>query len=395
MEKDSLTGPALRRLRDLSGVIVGRICDEVPALRALPDDILQLEIRSVVERSLRLVLGAMGSGAQLRDEELIAPLRQLMFRVRDRPSLPDVVASYLVAARVTWAMLLRVTPPQRRPELLALVEPATRHLQRMLVGVSRAYLDDQQLAQSEVGELRRELAAALLAGEPVGGLPGRAGIAHPAAYLVLAWDAAAPQTTTTAPTRRWRIRAALDGCCDGIVLSMVQERAGTALMPVADGTGEALRAPLRSFVEELATLLGTPARAATALAPDGAAVPAAAAEAREVLDVARRLARPAGLYELDDLLLEVQLSRPSPAADRLAARVQPLLRRADLLLTVRTFIAAGQSRRHAARLLHVHPNTLDYRLRRVAVLTAMDPVDPDGIRLLSAALTVADLRAAT
>ena len=115
MDKDSLTGPALRRLRDLSGVIVGRICDEVPALRALPDDILQLEIRSVVERSLRLVLGAMGSGAQLRDEELIAPLRQLMFRVRDRPSLPDVVASYLVAARVTWAMLLRVTPPQRRP----------------------------------------------------------------------------------------------------------------------------------------------------------------------------------------------------------------------------------------------------------------------------------------
>ena len=363
----------------------------MPALRALPDDILQLEIRSVVERSLRMVLHAMERGETVPDEDLVAPLRQLMFRVRDRPSLPDVVSSYLIAARVTWTVLLEATSPPRRAELTALVEPATRHLQRMLAGVSRAYLDDRLLAQSEVGELRRELAAALIAGEPVGELPSRAGIAHPAAYVALAWQAPPPESATTPPVPRWRIRAALDGCCDGIVLSMVQEHSGTALVPVTAGAETALREPLRSCVAELARLLGAATHAATAFAPDGAAVPAAVAQAREVLAVARRLGRPAGVYELDDLLLEVALARRSPAADRLAARVRPLLRRADLLLTVRTFIRAGQSRRQAARLLHIHPNTLDYRLRRVAVLTGMDPADPAGIRLLSAALTVADL----
>jgi DNA-binding PucR family transcriptional regulator len=46
-------------------------------------------------------------------------------------------------------------------------------------------------------------------------------------------------------------------------------------------------------------------------------------------------------------------------------------RRADLLETLRTFVACDLDRRRAAERLHVHPNTLDYRLRRVEELTGL------------------------
>ncbi|MGH3519754.1 MAG: helix-turn-helix domain-containing protein [Haloechinothrix sp.] len=42
--------------------------------------------------------------------------------------------------------------------------------------------------------------------------------------------------------------------------------------------------------------------------------------------------------------------------------------------------------------MHEHPNTLDYRLHRVAEITGLEVTEPDGIRVLAAALTADDVR---
>lgn len=51
-------------------------------------------------------------------------------------------------------------------------------------------------------------------------------------------------------------------------------------------------------------------------------------------------------------------------------------------------------RKAAAAEIHIHPSTFSYRLRRIEKLTGVDPSDPNGSRLLSAALVAHRLRPA-
>ncbi|MFD0823724.1 PucR family transcriptional regulator, partial [Micromonospora zhanjiangensis] len=88
------------------------------------------------------------------------------------------------------------------------------------------------------------------------------------------------------------------------------------------------------------------------------------------------------------------------------ARTQPLLVAADLrqdvygvlvraggelLETLDAFFAAGGVLESAARALYVHPNTVRYRLRRIAEVTGFAPLAPRDAFALRVALTVGRL----
>jgi DNA-binding PucR family transcriptional regulator len=105
-----------------------------------------------------------------------------------------------------------------------------------------------------------------------------------------------------------------------------------------------------------------------------------------VLDIVRTNRYSAGLYRLEDVLLDYQLSRPTSATPALAALLTPLERNEDLLTTLRLHLDNELNRRRTARMLHIHPNTVDYRLRRIATLTGLDPAIPSHLPLLVAAL---------
>lgn len=388
----------LTRLLDespaLSAEAVARIALEVPSFAALPDDVLQLEIRSAVLESLRLVLRSLIEGRDIDFEHLAMPLRNAMARVEHRLAFADILGAYFVGARVGWQRLLEHARPEDAPVLLGIVEPLARQLQRLSVAAAEAYSDEQRLVHGESGEARRDLIAALLVGVPAGALAERAGIQLAAGYLVLRWDAepAEDEPRATALARR-RVRGALDDRFGATVLTTLDEYGGTALIPSGDSGRAEMLVVVRSFVAELTGIVGARATAAAGIADTSDGVPAAADEAEQVLDVALRLRRPAGLYLLDDLLLEVQLARPGIAADRLVQRVDPLLSRPDLLATLRVFLHAKHNRRRAAAALHVHPNTVDYRLRRIAEVTGLDPTEPDAMRILTAGITAHELRA--
>ncbi len=55
-------------------------------------------------------------------------------------------------------------------------------------------------------------------------------------------------------------------------------------------------------------------------------------------------------------------------------------------ITLDTFLAAGRALEPAARLLFVHPNTMRYRLRRIAEITRRDPWDARDLFALNVAL---------
>jgi DNA-binding PucR family transcriptional regulator len=89
------------------------------------------------------------------------------------------------------------------------------------------------------------------------------------------------------------------------------------------------------------------------------------------------------------VLVEYQLTRPSAARARLAGLLDPI--DADLLSTLRAYVDNGLSRQRAARLLHVHPNTVDYRLRKIAVQTGLDATRPADLPRIAAALAARDM----
>jgi DNA-binding PucR family transcriptional regulator len=94
---------------------------------------------------------------------------------------------------------------------------------------------------------------------------------------------------------------------------------------------------------------------------------------------------------LRDVLLEYQLTRPSDAHAALRELLDPLDRNPDLQHTLEVYLANDLDRRQTATTLHVHPNTLDYRLRRIVELTGLDPSTSRGLQLLGAALAARQL----
>ena len=60
--------------------------------------------------------------------------------------------------------------------------------------------------------------------------------------------------------------------------------------------------------------------------------------------------------------------------------------RGDLLHTVATYVALGKDRRQTSERLHIHPNSLDYRLRRARELTGLNLDNPEDLATMVLAL---------
>lgn len=98
----------------------------------------------------------------------------------------------------------------------------------------------------------------------------------------------------------------------------------------------------------------------------------------------------------DDLLPERVLVGDTDARRALVERAYAPLAatQGSLLETLSAYLGAGRSLEAAARTLYVHPNTVRYRLRRVADVTGWDPLDARESYVLQTALAVGRLDAA-
>ncbi|NED96418.1 PucR family transcriptional regulator [Phytoactinopolyspora alkaliphila] len=94
------------------------------------------------------------------------------------------------------------------------------------------------------------------------------------------------------------------------------------------------------------------------------------------------------------LLAERALSGDDDAARELVAEVYAPIAEAGpvVLETLAAYLETGASVEAAARLLFVHPNTVRYRLRRVADVVGLMPTDPRDSYTLRLALTLGRLR---
>jgi len=118
-----------------------------------------------------------------------------------------------------------------------------------------------------------------------------------------------------------------------------------------------------------------------------------AADALSGLDVAAAWPGAPRTIDADDLLTERVLGGDQRAAARLRAAVYAPIASSPspLLTTIEAYLATGGALEPTARNLFVHPNTVRYRLHRIADLTGRDPWAPRDLLVLQAAVILGRL----
>jgi DNA-binding PucR family transcriptional regulator len=163
---------------------------------------------------------------------------------------------------------------------------------------------------------------------------------------------------------------------------------GDRLVVVLGGTSDALHATRR--------LVGQFGEGPVVMGPPVPDLLAATRSARAAL--AGLMAVPAWLdaprpVAADDLLPERALNGDPEARTALVEEVYRPLKAAGagLLDTVAAYLEQSSSLEAAARLLFVHPNTVRYRLRRIADITGLTPTEPRDALALQLALALGRL----
>ncbi|MFF0491874.1 PucR family transcriptional regulator [Nocardia sp. NPDC004068] len=381
-----VTSP-LRDVRTLSRKMVGHFLDTVVACRTMPTDAISGDFTATTRLCLELAV-AMFDGADTgeqiaRLEDAAAgwaregiPLGVIHHAVHEGFRLGvDLVQAHLTAADLEDIKLAS----RRQIDVLEIITAT----------ISDAYVRELRAAAGEHHHAAHTLITALLSGHSTSTMARECGIDIAPSYHVVAL-ALPPHPDEHDPTldgrvvarrKLRRVQAALAARCGEAVLSLLSVDGGTILVP----TTSVADAELDEFVEALSAAAGVAVTATVVgAAPEG--VPEAANQAHQLLDTVQHLRTRPGLHRLDDLAVEYQITRPGPGREVLGALLAPLDAHPELLQTLTRHLANNLNRRLTARDLHVHANTVDYRLKRIAQLTGFDPSTPGGLWYLRSAI---------
>lgn len=387
-------------VHDLASAVIDRLVKEVPVYASLPAEEIRGDVARTVKRSIRTFAAALRDGTLPTPAELAGLREAAAVRAEEGVPLDAVVAAYHVGAQECVDHILASAEPADLPAVFVAQRLLMRYLQAVTSAIVVGYVQGHQSMLGERHDARQALMSALLDGGSAREAAERAGIPLPGRYLVLSIavgpcpDERTPGVDRLVAARRKvrRLRVELERLTGGTMLSSLSVDGGLVLIP-GDAPPGALSAEdrrrLSAMVEQAERICGADL-VVGAVAADPGAVPQAARLAAEVRQVATVCGRGPGVYVLSDVLVEYQLTRPGPAREELAARLRPLADRPDLLGTLRAYLAWGRDRRRTAAALRVHPNTVDYRVRRIAALIGLDPGEDTDLPTIHAALMAHD-----
>jgi hypothetical protein len=324
-----------------------------------------------VQRSLRRLGRFLSTGVMAPDADF-DPLREwARARATEGVRLEDLLRSFGLAHQVGWQLLRRHARSDETEVLLDLAAPLARYVDQVCTVVTETYLAERELLVSEEERRARSLLDRLCVDTPLDGaeseLADRLGVPVQDAYspfaIVMPGRPPHSHAALAARLRRggWRLTVTQSDCVVGLTwkqldLSDLGEEPD-AVLAIAQPTA---RGELAVAREEVVVL---------------------AEHAREVGLVGRLRA--------EDHMLEILLGRSPELAVRLRARILGALAehdRGELARTLRTMLACRLDRTAASRALHVHRNTLAYRLKRIEEITGLDLADPRDIACVYVAL---------
>ncbi|UGT53619.1 PucR family transcriptional regulator [Nocardia asteroides] len=380
---------ALPGLAGLAERTVATSVAQVPVYGQLSAELTERELRATATTHFTTFTRLAQTGEEPTAADLVPVTSSARRRAEEGIALPDMLDAYLFGMRTVFDAVTDGTTAEDLGDVLTFTKNLLAYLHRATVAITTAHLDTDEAATAAARAARAELATSLLhTGTAAEELAGRAGIAPAQDYTVVEFAVHTPHAIPANPgelasarRRDEQLRRLIAAWTNGQGLHHFDGHHGTVLLP----TGSRYPAPAP---EDLITALGEafalPITAATTTAslPE---LPARAELARDVLSLARGLRRPPGLYRLEDLLVEYQLTRPGPARDALEAQIAPVFAHPHLVETLYAHLHHGIDRPAAAAALHIHANTYTYRLQRIHELTGLDATDTAEARQLAAA----------
>ncbi|MFJ4657159.1 PucR family transcriptional regulator [Nocardia sp. NPDC088792] len=385
----------LHDVRTLSRALVAHFAEHVARCGTLPGDALRGEVTAVTRTCLELAHGV------LEGRDVTAKIERLQRAGADwaREGIP--IGTIHRAVHDGFALGFDLIVDATGPEDYARLAVTARRLFEVLSMVDSAfavaYVHEHRAVVAEHHTAVHTVTSALLSGHSATTMARASGVSIDESYYILALSIpphpgeADPSVDGEVVARRKlrRIQSELAARCGGAALSLLGADGGTVLLPAS--------APVVADFDDLIDGLSTAAQVfitATYIHAETPRIPEAAEQAHELLDMVQRLRCEPGLYRFDDLAMEYQLTRPGPGREYLGTLLDPLEEHPELLETLRRHIGNDLSRRHTARLLGVHTNTVDNRLKRIGQLTGFDPAQPSGLWYLRSALVARSYRRA-
>jgi hypothetical protein len=357
---------------DLARRMVEQFRSEITGYARLPDTVLAGQILAVSQRNVELFFRSITEDRGPTEAELEPFRESARSRAEEGLPLEDLLHAYRMGGRLGWETLVEVAQADEYPALLRAAGMLMRYIDSVSSAVAQTYLDEHQHLVSEEERRQRALIEALI--HPERQVPSLRDLADRVGFPLAERYRPFAKSLPGAPTH-----------AHSQLASALRSRGVLALTEGDRVTGLA-----SEDVDEAAF---TRPRGPYAL---GSATPrtelaAALADMRLLVDLGRR-DQLDGQIAADAFALELLLARSPDLAARIADRVLGPLeayaerRSSGLLQTLEAFLACGLDRRRTAEQLHVHPNTLDYRLRRIADLTSLDPGEPRDLVMLELAL---------
>jgi hypothetical protein len=363
--------------QEVAEQLVASFREQIAGYRRLPTPVIAQQILDVARRNVELCFQSIADGR----EPTTADLEPFMLSARDRAGegmpLEDLLHAYRLGGRLGWLAIVEAAEADERESLIIAAERLMHYVDAVSAAVAQAYLDERQQVVSEEERGARDLFDALLADAPVHTrletLAERRAFALTNSYrpfvLRLPGSSSRRHAEVASALRRERVLALTEG-----------DRVAGLLPPTAEPP-----APGKGLI----VVGALTARGGLGAEIDELRVIAELAEARGVL----------GRVDPQEFALELLLLAAPRHAAAIAHRVIDPLRIAEagrsteLLTTLDEFLDCGLDRRRTAERLHVHPNTLDYRLKRIRELTALDLRNPQHVAVLVLALKVGPLPA--
>jgi hypothetical protein len=351
------------------------------------------QLRWIMEYNIGL-FARVFSGQTVLDESTASELvASAAIRAGEGYHVENLLETYVGGTAAIWRRIAMHARAEELQDLIALTAALFDYLRGVMALVVRGF--EREASRVRLGErdARYALYSALLSGGDLEQAAARSGLKIAPRYLVLAVHTGQePRNSRTrshvdSARRGNALLRTLDELADGEVLAVVGDPYATALIPLSAEAAPDEESRVRQTIARLSGEMAVPVHAGAAFVT-ASGVRDAAALAEDVLQLVLAIDFGAGAWFLDDVLLPYQLTRPGPARELLRARLSVLADHPDWEATLRAASRNGWDRARTARELHVHPNTVDYRLRRMAEATGLDTGDPMQRAVVLAAMHV-------
>jgi hypothetical protein len=375
----ALSALLLPELPGLADEIAAALPTHVPEYRRAMQGVFGSNVRQAIEEALRQFVEQMGrpsAGPAARPGRSVY-VELGRGELRAGRGLDALQAAYRLGARIAWRRLASVAARAGEvdPEQLSLLaESIFAYIDELSAESIEGYAREQAARAGERQGRRQHLIRLLVEGAPADEIDAAAkgaGWGLPASLAVLTGDYYDPERLASR-IGQGSVAAAFDGCC-------------CLLLPDPDAPGR--RDSLAAAVRRTTAALGP------TVAPAGA--PRSYARARETLRLQSTGVLPAaGLVVAEERLATLVLHRDPDLVGELAARCLAPVRELTPKAAGRLEETLGEWLRwqgsvpDVAAALHVHPQTVRYRLARLRELFGPALDDPEARFELSLATRV-------